>query len=734
MSYKGEMNGTKVIDASFYKAISENGDLYVWNKYTSLANSPKNPTNITNKLYYLESTFKANNTVINIPVENELNGVKTKEIISNKFTKDEIDNIWYYPESGKAINLNNDYKGDKNPLYGKTIKKAINTSYVITNDNEIWFVGGEYPGYVMKAVEKECEYITFNSNAGFEYYIALDNEGKIWTNGKDKNDYGILGANTFDTGNEPICLNDIVGTELYNEIQNKPDLKFIKVKAGNGSVIAIDNYGKIWCWGDTLLLSENSNIRKSPVCLNNIPDTDLYNAHQNDSTFKIIDYRELGDSYVYIDSNNKIWTTDTNNNQSVDSKAGTLVVKRFRDTQSENSELLAEYENPDFEIVKFESDYVLGNNGKVFDKRYYNYYKFVTDGVSDIYNIYHGGGVTVRTGTRYYYDTYIAIKDNLPYKIAGVWATQVRDYVDISSSYSHNVIKINNYNVLKVEKMGNRSLFIIDDQNRLWYYYEDRDAAKVCITNDSTSNLYQKNIIDVKSMMCPSYGIYDYAIDSDNNLYTRFSNNTWNTSNGSYSNWELFTKYDNAVEKIYGEVNNENRIEFLNQVTKQTSCGSPVNIVGTTGRMFINKSNNVYLIDVEPDSAEVIDLNAKYGGKRVNGVGTIENVVGENEVQTTDGKIYRIIEDENSNITLEEVQDVTPFENPEIDDIEIEGADIIGRSKYKALDADGNLFVWNKRTGLSKEVETPVCLNNEEYYVEPIYSHGNGWSIVKGVY
>ncbi len=111
-----------------------------------------------------EPVFKANNTVVNVPIDNDLNGVKIKELINDNFVIDEHDNVWYFTSSGKAINLTEEYNGYENPLYGKEIVDVWSDDYVVTSENKLYYIGNEngndYPLYVMDVMNIECNYIT----------------------------------------------------------------------------------------------------------------------------------------------------------------------------------------------------------------------------------------------------------------------------------------------------------------------------------------------------------------------------------------------------------------------------------------------------------------------------------------------------------------------------------------------------------------------------------------------
>ena len=115
----------------------------------------------------------------------------------------------------------------------------------------------------------------------------------------------------------------------------------------------------------------------------------------------------------------------------------------------------------------------------------------------------------------------------------------------------------------------------------------------------------------------------------------------------------------------------------------------------------------------------------------LNGIGKIDSVVEEDEIKTKDWKIYKITPTQDGKYTIAEVETTTEFSTAEPDEtITIKGVNIIKQTKHKALDDEGNLYVWNSYTGLKKYINEVTCLTKEEYSIDPIYLHGNGWSII----
>lgn len=142
-----------------------------------------------------------------------------------------------------------------------------------------------------------------DSNGAF---IGIDIEGRVWTWGY--NNYGILGDGTTSNTNRmnPVCISDIEGNPLCDN-----NIKIKKVSLGNydgRSAWALDEQGKIWFWGsmrdiynaaDPWLEDTNT-----PVCIsdtvNELKDviiTDIFSGYNK---------------VIAIDNEGKVWTWGQN--------------------------------------------------------------------------------------------------------------------------------------------------------------------------------------------------------------------------------------------------------------------------------------------------------------------------------------------------------------------------------------------------------------------------------------
>lgn len=709
---ESELYGKTIVDASKYKAIDSNGNLYVWLKYTGLESASAMPVCTTNVGQYAEATFKANNTIINVPDENNLYGVKIKQLINDKFVIDEKDNIWYFTESGKAENLSSNYEEISNPLKGKTIKQVINSNYIITEDDEIWYVGGQYPGYIMKALSKECTYISMNLNAaGYEYYIALDKDGKLWACGKDKAGYGILGTGNYDTKGEPVCLNDIKGTELYEATQNNPNFKMEKVlDYSSRYVFILDNTGKLWYWGNRTSNKENKSI--SPICVSNIEGTDLYSAYENDSTFKIVGKIDSSGNYIE-DSNGHIWCIDNT----------TQTWKKWQDIYA-NGDLEIAFSNPDFRIKKVKwvnqsINAVVGNDGKLYINNSVSPEKYkVINNVGNVSDI--AGSYSIKeSDTNSLYrktDRFVIFSDDGLYQLTKTTIMR-RSYSSSTgwtpweTSYSNSTSKLASCKIKQIKEVSRDAVLALDENGKMWFAGYVGSSVKIGYDFGATTNVAIKCLSDDSNYAL--YGIEISEIFNDNYLKAK-DGKIYTIAGKEYID---SNEHKELIEKIYGEMNNESISNFVS-LLRYNSC--------------IKMDNKWYKISLENSEVKLTEID--FTKENINKGIKLTKVVGENEVQAEDGTIYQIKPTSESTYEMVKVDEATPFEEYEIKPIEIEGSNIIKQTKYKALDDKGNLYVWDNYKGLTTTLSGVICLTNEKYYVEPIYLHSNGWTVIRNQY
>lgn len=691
-SLGSEMKGKEIIDYLGNKAIDSEGNLYVWTNYTGLNYTAGYPKNFTQTLYYSEGVIKANGTIINVPSKNELYGIKVKQLINDKFIIDENNDIWYFTPTGEPFNISKEQKGNENPLYGKKFARpwANSSNYILTEDNEVWYIGGSYPGKVMDFYSGEYDYSYERSN----FYIVLDKQGKIWTCGV--NTYGLLGNGGYTTNNEIICLNDIEGTELYKAKIKDSNFKIKKIirisnlsgsSNYNSTVYAVDNSNKLWVWGS----NDQFDIKYlTPTCLTDKEECTLHAAYYNDN-IQIVD---VNGSY-FKDNTGELWSASTGDINNW---------KRCTETLLENGSI----DDNIGAIKQNEYDAILLKDGTVYVKNYvtgkYNIANKINSSNIEKVNVIgdlYRKNTTLNSSSRTIL-TFYAIGDNDVYFITRSVYYQSGKYnnfsISIKNMYSNQESKVKNY----IESSDGYSgyLLVLYDDGKL-YQFSALNNSSVELTSKSGSPIYGKQIKDIEKV-----GGTIFITDSDGVIYAITSKDMYNNVNP-----HIYTEGDYIAEALYGEATNETRRKVIDKMKTNSY------LFVENGKAYLNQNGAC--------------KESVYMNEFLNGIGKIDSVVGEDEIKTKDGKIYKITPTQDGKYTIAEVETTTEFSTAEPDEtITIKGVNIIKQTKHKALDDEGNLYVWNSYTGLKKYINEVTCLTKEEYSIEPIYLHGNGWSII----
>lgn len=246
--------------------------------------------------------------------------------MNGKYAIDNYGQIWEVNE-GRALSV-----VVNNPLYNVKIKEILNEGRVKVNSNkgEIYILNSESVTFQMYGEEYITDYLGIEidkilkyddldldnnkNNFGYQYNIVLDKQGKIWTWGGN---YLVLGNGTSNGTVEPICINDISGTDLYNATQagtkivdfaimSKTESSLDIKKGTQLIVVAIDNNNKVWTWG--------YNQGNTPICLTDINNSELNNAYNQTFSFETI-YRvgQLSGKNVVtkmyaIDNSGELWS------------------------------------------------------------------------------------------------------------------------------------------------------------------------------------------------------------------------------------------------------------------------------------------------------------------------------------------------------------------------------------------------------------------------------------------
>ncbi len=156
--------------------------------------------------------------------------------------------------------------------------------YFIDNKGKLFLKNANYSSGFENGIEQEPYYdiaMMYNiflmekkiidyEEVDNDTYMVLDSDGKIYSWGR--NYEGQLGNGTNTRTNNPMCISDISGSEV-----NGKRIKQIRM-SDRGNVLAIDDSGKVYAWGDNSKgqLGNGSSVSsKTPMCISDIDGSEL---------------------------------------------------------------------------------------------------------------------------------------------------------------------------------------------------------------------------------------------------------------------------------------------------------------------------------------------------------------------------------------------------------------------------------------------------------------------------
>ena len=341
--------------------------------------------------------------------------------------------------------------------------------------------------------------------------IALDSEGKVYTWGY--NYYGQLGNKTdVEYSNEPICISDISGNALNGknivEVQN------------DGVIIALDNEGKVYTWGDNGdgQLGNRVHVEYSiePICISDIEEIVLNGKN-------IIDIKSDGDTVIALDSEGKVYTWGNNYHGQLgngtggeagdysdnptcisDIKENALNGKNIKKIQSNNGTMM-----------------VLDSEGKVYTWGY-NRYGQLGNGTNEDRNF----PICISDiEENALYERKIVKIENLDNTIIAldssgkvyIWGVSYNTFEPICiSDIKENTL--NGKNIIEV-KDAYPSIIALDNEGKLYGLVNIYET--ICITDMEGTELYNKKIKDINIFIGSL--IEQIYITEDGELYVAIS-------------------------------------------------------------------------------------------------------------------------------------------------------------------------------------------------------------------
>ena len=422
-------------------------------------------------------------------------------------------------ESGRSYEVEQDgsitQKEELTPEEAKKIVYAtgcMNALLVETADGTVYYVDNLQQNVMQKIEITDAEIITINGirEAGENYFI--DNEGKVYTWGN--NISGQLGNGTNIDSNVPICISDISENVLNGK-------NIVEMQSDGFTMIAIDNEGKIYTWGDNWngQLGNGTDVEYSnePQCISDLEGNALNGKN-------IVEVQSDGSTKIAIDNEGKVYTWGKNRYGQLGNGTGgeygnynnvPICISDIPDNAL-NGKNIVEVQSDDSTMI------AIDNEGKIYTWGY-NYYGQLGNGTDVEYS-------------------------NEPQCISDLEGNALngKNIVEVQSDGS-TMIAIDNEG--KVYTWGNGPL-----GNGTEEFYSNKP---ICISDIDGNALKEKNIVEVQSN---EYVIT--ALDNEGRVYTWGDNSFGQLGNGTE---EFYSNVPICISDIPGnELKGKNIVEIQN--------------------------------------------------------------------------------------------------------------------------------------------------------------------------
>ena len=309
---------------------------------------------------------------------------------------------------------------------------------------------------------------------------ALDDKGKIYAWGDNWN--GQIGdGSDVEYRNTPICISD-----LENDLNGK-NIVDIYSDSNSGIIIALDNKGKVYTWGDNWngILGNGSDVeyRNTPICISDL-ENDLKGKN-------IVDIYLSYNTIIALDSEGKVYTWGSNWN-------GIL---------GDGSDV--EYRNTPICISNLENDLKGKNIVDIYMKNDLNYTIIALDSEGKVYTWGENSNGILGDGNDVEYRNTPICISNLENDLKGKNIVEIYIY-----SYSGETI---------IAKDEDGKIYIWGSNNN-WQLGEESDVEyiniPICINSQKDGKLKNK---DIYKCCLHSYG-YTYITQEGEAYYYYFRN------------------------------------------------------------------------------------------------------------------------------------------------------------------------------------------------------------------
>ena len=691
--------------------------------------------------------------------------------------------------------LNNKYINDPN----FKIEEIYNGMYALDSDGKIWTWGSNDYGQLGREPTDENRFVPtcISDISGTELYskhllnanfkiiqleigqynvIAFDNDGKIWTWGS--NVYGLLGDNTTSvTTNpnyasdaqyirkEPKCICDVSGTNIYNAFSNNNDFKIVKIceanysidnRYGSAKMFAIDNTGKLWGWGQVIKDTSSTSypdsytgVSNTPIEITNLSGTEIKTAFANNSSLKIVDVNHD----LALDNAGDVWILFSQK-QSYDDITYTKAIFVDAEVDFKVTELL-----PPQGTSSSTTSYRVKDN---YDRTWHRGNKSSKEFYKDSTGSGSGSGSSSGSETPELLDEEgikTIFRDSFNIELEQVLivsnTTSRRTYYAIDEDgkvwvFDSTNIPIpqcitdnqdlplytklsNNPNFKMVElytSSKSKALFLaLDNEGKIWEFPTTPEATLVvtCIsdTETSLSNAYSKAGFKINKVFIGAK--IEILLDSNGEVWTRGYGGSSNSyyrlgyTGGTFDSGQIATHFV-RISNLTSIVD----VIELKDVEESASPWDETTVIDSRGKKWSWGHERA------PHFAGYGDFDALVESTKT-GV-TIAEVLDETHIKDENGTIYVLNYYGNPIIVSVTYEPIQYTYEP----VTLEGVNVVKNTNYKALDDEGNLYVWSKYTGGYKDFmptsKEAISTTEREYIVEPETYQGNGWSEVKANY
>lgn len=504
-------NGTTI--SSGFWTIDENGK--VWHVYNDVVECISNGTSIENiEIVDLDVGYSGYIVMVDVNGNAWSMGYNS----DGECGIDTANNTGYNISNITCLNIGSNLEGIKI----KTVATGAYFTMFIDYDNQLWVCGSNSYGqlgigetqnstwnpicltttennplYGVKVTEISAE----NNAAG-----VIDLQGRLWTWGDGA--YAI-GTGDIDKSYVPVCISEYGNNEL-----NGIKLKSISIANYKGS--ALDEEGNIWVWGEEYQIpngNQSNENSKIPTKLT-LPVNSYFTLRNKFTKIAISSYFGAA-----IDEKGKLWCWGNNAKYVYGSDTHYTKISSQPICLSENYRFseVCKNEIKDVEVT-YENIYVLDNRGYVWAWGYDNYgyvkqnsYEYIPVCINKLENnILYGKNITKIYGN----NNGVAVIDS-DGKLYTSKTTNT-EFECLNTKYT----ELQNIKFIKASIQQNKTM-AIDSENRLWVLGTINDGVvntadtPICLTTTEGSPLKDIKIVD-----CSCKGDTNIVLDENGRVWT----------------------------------------------------------------------------------------------------------------------------------------------------------------------------------------------------------------------